>query len=737
MATLSYDLSVLGFGKVDQAFAQIERRAGVHNQRMRKGSGSKAAERQQMSQADRLQHDAKKARDRDLHREAIRDINKEHNKRMASIRQEHLARKKANADSARQQVAQRRAMTGAIGRSALGSVSAIGRGASMVGMIGGGAIIGAGISKHLQVSKSAAALANKAFGTPGETRSREQIQADLMRQSKQIGDVTGNRAGLIEAIDKFVAISGNLRAGEQMGRFMADISDATGAEMGDVGRTGGQVMQALMARGVDEQDAIKQTEEILSSMAAQAKIGSIEFSDLATQMGKVISSTARFDGRVSDLTATMASMAQLAIAGGASSPEEATTAILRFSDDLVQNAGRWDKMMKEAKARGEIKGDAPSFFTDESKTQLRGPEEIMFDIFRQTGGDLTKIKKLFGIRSMKALEPFQQSFAVFSRAADKEGGIEAVKKQMDRFKAARMSPEEVRKSATFTREQTGRSIQVEWERLTQEVGQQLAPALHDLIPSLKELFAAVAKGTPYIAAFFEYLAKNPFEAIVRILVAKVAMDVAAAGIGAAIRNAALRQMTAGAPVTGGAGAGIGGRGARGGPGAVTAGGAVNAVGVGLAAGTAVASLIDIAGKTEVNKRETESNKLIKGAASGSREGILQAARKADELKQEQSRLYGELPEQLDWGPMKWGADAKNALVGLLDPLKEQRTSEIKSLEQSVEQGQGKIKSEQAAKEFTAGVEGTLASFAKFKAELDSFSAPKVHRGNKPESAIKD
>jgi hypothetical protein len=486
---------------------------------------------------------------------------------------------------------------------------------TVAGMAGAG-IIGASVAKQVATERSAAALANKAFRTPGETRSRQQIQRSLLTQAEAVGGRTGNRAGVIEAIDKFVAISGSLRGGQAMAGFMADVSDATGAEMGDVGRTGGQILQNIAAtRGLDLsnakdfEEAMAATRDIMASMAGQAKVGSIEFADLATQMGKVMSSTARFEGDVSDLANQMGAIAQLAIAGGAASPEEAMTSIMRFSDDLIQNAHRFDKLARTA-------GIESGFFTDEGKTKLRDPTEIMMDMMRVTRGDLTKAKKVFGIRAMKAMEPFQQAFVQAGGQKDVESGLRALRAQLERFKGAGMTREEIQKSATFSREQRGRKMQIVWEDLMMKMGKEFAPVLDDLLPTLVELGQTFKQLAPYLSGFLKALAKNP-------------LMMGGALLGGRMALGALGGMGQGMMMGGGMRAGMGAIG--GGMGAAgvvpvnvmnaqamgtSMGGALMAAGLGAAIGSAVAAGITIYGISEIERREAETSDIMKQATLG-------------------------------------------------------------------------------------------------------------------------
>lgn len=579
-ATLTYDLSVIGFNKVDAAFANVERRASVHNQRMVRGRGRGAyrtnavntaaeetAEARLLNLRNRY-HAAAVAYHKKLettrHKEKLRNIEREKQAEIAAARQARARAAMAN-----------RAMRGAVGRAALGSVASIGRGAMTVGAMGGTAIIASGVAKQINVSKSTAALANKAFGTPGETRSRKQIQTSLLEQSKQIGDVTGDRAGVIEALNKVVGISGSLKAGQQMAGFMANLSDASGARMEDIGQTSGIILQNLAAtRGYDlsKQDdldaAVDATQRIMGRMAGQAKIGSIEFEQLATQMASVMSATGRFEGDIEDLAAQMGAIGQLAIAGGASSPEEAMTALKRFSDDIVRNSGRFKKL---AAAAG-IKTEGVFVKNAEGKrVALKDPTKLIMEMMKVTGGDLPSVQKVFNIRSMKAFEPFQKAFVTAKeksfrkeyaaakaggatdqeataiakkRAASDEEAFTAIQSQMDRFRAANMTQPEMKRSAEFARAQPGRSFQIEWERLTQQVGEDLTPALVELLPSVRDLFSTVKDGVPYVKWFFNQLAANPMGTIGKVLAARVAFDVGKAAIGQVIARAITGQVAA-------------------------------------------------------------------------------------------------------------------------------------------------------------------------------------------------
>jgi len=630
MATLEYDISVIGTRNVESAFARIERRAALANRRlaqqgarrgaadagsrsgaMRAGGGTAAAsaedrlraqseariakirerssariaklEQASMAATEKQRsalraasakrqeaHQLRMARIDEAHKSRMRLQEESSSRRMAADKQrrefqaqELLARKKL-ADMRRANAAAGAARTqfaGTVGAAGLGSATSLGRGAAGLATVGGAAIIGVGIAKQMATSKAAAALANKAFGIPGETRSREEIQRDLVAQSTTLGRKSGNRSGVIEAIDKYVAISGSLRGGEALAPFMMDLADATGATTEDVGRTTGQITQNIVAtkdRDMTDPEqfaqTMRETQDVMRAMAGQAKIGSIEFADLAQQMGKVMSATSRFDGEVGDLANQMGAVAQLAIAGGASSPEEAMTAIMRFSDDLVQNAATFDKMAKKV-------GIKESFFTDKGKTKLRDPTQIMMNVLRATGGDLTKVKGIFGIRAMKAIEPFQQAYVTARKSGMTEDeALERVQTTVDTFKDAKMSEGEVADSAEFARAQAGAQLQIAFEGLTTTMGTELMPIITEMVPDLRDFMLGLKDAAPTIKNFLGFLKDNPYAGLGALIAGKVTADIAAAAIGAKVSaalTAAIAKAMGGAAAAGAAPAAAG------------------------------------------------------------------------------------------------------------------------------------------------------------------------------------
>lgn len=477
---------------------------------------------------------------------------------------------------------------------AAGAVRGIGGVAAGAAGIAGSFAVAGAIQRQLSVEAQAAELANQAF-REGKVTNREKTQRSVLTQAKSLGAETGLGAtSILTAMRSFQQPSGRLDIAQMMAPVIAEFADATGADIGDVGLSAGQTAMTMLARSPDMSaaDVAGEIEKILSSMAGQAKAGAIEFRDLASVMGPLLSATAGFEGKLSDLASTMGAVAQISLAGGAADPREAMTAVKNFRDDLTQNADKFKK------AGGSV-GGVNVFRTDTKvkNTVLRDPVEIIVDTLLKTGGDLTKATKLFGKRARKAFEPFQEAFV---KAGGGEAGKQQLMKVLETVRAEKMSASERKGSAAFRRGQTDRRLAKVTESFMNKVGDDLTPVIVELIPKFEQLVPKVAGAIDKLGGFVSWFAANPLMGLGALVMGKVSADLLQAGIGAGVKNTMLR-------ILGGGGGGVGGVGGAGKAGKVA--GAMNAAGGAVVAGAAVAGVITAVGVEAFNE-DTNTDKGI-------------------------------------------------------------------------------------------------------------------------------
>ncbi|MCA9624738.1 MAG: hypothetical protein KC731_37200 [Myxococcales bacterium] len=371
---------------------------------------------------------------------------------------------------------------------------------------------------------SARALANQAFGTTGSGgKSREQLAKEIRSTAKPLSLATGfEEADVTGAMRQFMSKAGNIGKALELAPYLADVADATDAQLTDVGETAGQIFMSAIAQGMDEDKATQAVRDIMGVVAGQAKEGAIEMRDMATQMGKLMSAAGRFSGDVSDLANTMGAVGQLAIAGGASSPEEAMTALMRFASDTAKKGGE----------RSFTKHGI-NVFTDASKTALRDPAQIIMESIVKTKGSMPELGKMFNERSIKAVEPFRK---LFVEAGGGEAGVKAMQEAFARFTSLKMTQGEVTDSAGFRRQGDDKRMDLLKTKIDAALGPAAVRIVERLIPAFEKLVPHIEVAADKFAGFVEWFSANPIEGLGVMVLGKVAADLAGAGIGAAVKS---------------------------------------------------------------------------------------------------------------------------------------------------------------------------------------------------------
>jgi hypothetical protein len=593
MALLSYNFEVVNQNVVQQALASIERRVAQHNTRMRRElggtpvarartittTGSTISERitRRVTEEQRAAKQTELYWQRAAQRAAdyrIRQDEKAHRQKLALIAKEERAMKLAAAQLDRQRSRAifatsrgeererkrvSRAIVGGVGRSAVGALGATGRYAGAALGIAGGFAMGSAIQTRLSESAQAARLANKA-GKPEDKRR-------LLAQANDVVGLTGTQK--LSSLDAFVGETGNLDVAEKLMPRMGKLSRVFGADPEQLMKAAGQSFNVLKDSIKDPIELVQELGRVMETFAAQGNMGSIELEDLSGILGGLGNVTRQFKGEASGLMTQVGALAQLVKArGGADTAAEAATALSRVPKDIIQNRKRF------AAAGIDIR--------DKASGKLADPTEVLIRTLEKTKGDQFKIAPLFNIESMKAIESVR---TVYTDAEKKEkgSGRAAVLAEVERFGSAGFKPGELDvMDKSVTSEASTQLIEAQ-KKFNAALGSELLPVITRMIPEFTRLIPTVAKAADVVARFVESVAKDPISGIGKIIAAKVAIDLAGAGIGSVVK-ASLERLLSGAlagGAFGGGGAPVAGVGAGAGAGVALAGtGAI--VGVGAA-----------------------------------------------------------------------------------------------------------------------------------------------------------
>lgn len=550
MALLEYNLTAVGLSAIERAFRSIEGYAAAHNRKMAQmfgqpvggpmgGGYSNAVAARTSHQAAndaakmygpgqrefaksvdyRIKQELKAEREvtrilarttkahEKAEREKTRETERETKKRekLAEAEGRAMLRGERRGVAAAQQESRRKSLLVSNGiRGTLGGagkvVTTIGAaGLGLTGLAGGAAVANA-VHGRAQIEAAATGLANQMVP---EGATQEQILAQRQAIVGQVNAVRG--ASSMDAIGSaraFGGISGNYGLGLKMAQDFTKISLATDVGLEDISRLAGNAYMKIKTPGMSEDEARKQTLEAVRTFAGQGNIGAVEIKDLAEYGGRLTAAAAQFKGSRVENMAKMGTLAQVAVgSGSATDAAEATMAAARFASDLTEHAKDVSKLT--------VGGKSINPFTDKSKTQFRSIDTLVADIMQGTGGDMSKMKDIFGERSYKMAQGFQQIY-LDAEKNQKGSGRQAVMDKFTEFMKSSVSEKDVETRAAARLQDADMQLASAIKVLNDDISKSVTPAFVEMLGKLHEATPAIGEAlgaTKYLVEAFGGLAK--------------------------------------------------------------------------------------------------------------------------------------------------------------------------------------------------------------------------------------
>ncbi len=536
MAHLEYDFRVVGADAVNKAFASIERRAIQHNRRMGRVFGDTTgragrpavAARSIASEVDKSARDAANAQIREEKR--VRAEMARTAKWRQSLQNRHYQQEeRLRIRSEQAAIRSRSAMLGQVGKSAgsaVRTVGAIGVGALA---LGGTFAVSSAISQQMRETKMASSLANQA-GNPAMKR-------ELLAESQNIRGFTGEE--VLSSMSGFVEKTGDLQAARKIMGEMSTLSLATDTDFRDLGEAAGQAFNVIRDQIKDPIEQMKILNDVMKTLAMQGNMGAVEMKDFATELASIGAATRGYEGDPADLLKTFGAMAQATVArGGAPTAAEASTALVRFGEDLTKKP-----------AQKALRGLGIDIFTDKTRTKRRNPKELIADIMAQTGGDLTKLQDVLNVQSIRAFQGFSPLALEAMDKVRKENpkatkdeinaaGRKAIMDEFERF-MPKVDEADFRRRAESRLEDPDLKFKDAMKDFNRVVGGQLLPELTKLVPLFAKLTPSIGKAAEYFGKWLDAFASDPLltgaETVGALILASVAKDLASAKIGEAIK----------------------------------------------------------------------------------------------------------------------------------------------------------------------------------------------------------
>ena len=304
-------------------------------------------------------------------------------------------------------------------------------------------------------------------------------------------DVKGTDAGAaLEAMSKFVTLTGDLDTARKSITTFAIASKASGADLGAVAESAASISKQF---GIVDPNQIK---DVLAAMIYQGKEGAVMLPDMAKGLQRLAAAGSAF-GLSKDVGGVrkLGGFAQLA-RGGAGSAEQAFTAVESTFKALLEKSADFKKNKVNVY---EGKG---------SKKHTRAIDDVLVDAISKVGGkDLAKknekLGELFGGEAMRAINPLTGIYNTAFQGAQGKGGKEATdaerqaagvaalrKAFADMNNAAGTWTDVVEDSAQMEATNTAKTT-ASMQLLQQRVAEQVLPRFGTLVDKLTDSDAAI------------------------------------------------------------------------------------------------------------------------------------------------------------------------------------------------------------------------------------------------------
>jgi hypothetical protein len=389
--------------------------------------------------------------------------------------------------------------------------------------IGGGFLLADVAKKQMDAQRQAALLVN--LVTTGKAPPAGANVGNILGQAGQVGKELG--------MDRETMLSGaltyakNARGGDFAGvmanmGFLGKMSKVTGTDINELAEAAG----ILKTQNADL--TAQDQQQMLLNVYAQSKAGSMSMADTAKQIGTLASARTSFAGNMAANQSALIGLGQIARSEG--DVGEAGTFVKDFALEIAHANKEFSKKTGKQLIKTDKFGRAASV------------ESAVLDVFSGTKGNLSEINELFGKRGRAVFAGLSGGFI---GAGGGKAGLEAVQKNMREVSGATMSMEDLERQNAVIDETDAQKFKSAMVNIEESLTTVLAPVLSKFASELKDHEAdieEVMKGIGETATFFM---SHPFAGIGALVLASIAKDLAAAGIGMAVKST-LTALLAGA-----------------------------------------------------------------------------------------------------------------------------------------------------------------------------------------------
>jgi hypothetical protein len=324
-------------------------------------------------------------------------------------------------------------------------------------------------------AETAAQISTNARNAGGKYVDPKLLEAEAYAVTQEVKGTTAE--GALDAMAKFLTLTGDLDTARASLSTFATVSRATGANMGAVAEATASISKQF---GITDPTEIKDT---LAALTYQGKAGAIELTDLAAGLQSVAAAGAAFGmQKGSGGVKKLGGLTQIA-RSGTGGAAQTFTAIENVFKSLLEKS---DDFKKEKVNVFEGKG---------ANKKTRSIDDVLIDAIAKVGGkDMEKksgkLSELFGGEAMKAINPLMGIYKTAftsTQGTDSQkqaAGIAALRKAFDESSNAAGDWSDVVSDAAQMQQTNSAKLTATFESLKAKVGDAVLPKLTELVDKL-------------------------------------------------------------------------------------------------------------------------------------------------------------------------------------------------------------------------------------------------------------
>jgi colicin import membrane protein len=236
--------------------------------------------------------------------------------------------------------------------------------------------------------------------------SPEELISDV--QKAALGSPGQKAADIMQALQSFVSLTGELKTGRESAGTFATVAAATGSNVGDVSQAAASIYNQFGLKTKEEM------QDVLASLTFQGKTGAFELRDAASQFQRLAAAGASFGLSGVKGVKTIGGLAQIARTGTGSA-EQTTTALENIFSNLIAKSA----ILKQQGVRVYDKSGKTRDVTD---VLLESIVKAGKNNFEKKGQILQQV---FGDQGIRGVRPLLAKYQTEFQGVKNKGGTDA------------------------------------------------------------------------------------------------------------------------------------------------------------------------------------------------------------------------------------------------------------------------------------------------------------------------